>query len=217
MAGLVVNVCVYSESNKRTVFPWTIVAVEDELQSFTNFFLVVIEPRIARSSTEIDLVYTLESAHVGSSRDRLDRVDLGLRVCQVVDTFGRYLKYVVISPEPESINVATAAVTSSSCANAFDIMMDSARMLGSQTLPNTVNEKNRKDKHYNDLLAMLHSKELKMKSKEVGSIGVKLMHVLRDVLWHIDGHHDTISKRSIPIPGIFQRFVGYNLPEAQKA
>ena len=160
MAGLVVNVCVYSESNKRMVFPWTIVAVEDELQSFTNFFLVVIEPRIARSSTEIDLVYTLESAHIGSSRDRLDRVDLGLRVCQAVDIFGRYLKYVVISPEPEYINVATS-VTSSSCANAFDIMMDSAHMLGSQTLPNTVNEKNQKDKLYNDLLAMLHSKEPK--------------------------------------------------------
>ena len=88
------NVCVYSLSKKSSLLPWTIVSVSDDQQSFSDFFRSNIQPRLAGSS---ETSYDVESAQVGPCKDRLDKVDLELQVCQVVESFGRYLKYVVTS------------------------------------------------------------------------------------------------------------------------
>ena len=55
--------------------------------------------------------------------------------------------------------------------NAFEILMGSARALQSaKSLPDAVQEKNKKDKLYNDLLLMYRSRNLKMRANEADSI-----------------------------------------------
>jgi len=39
---------------------------------------------------------------------------------------------------------------------------------------------------------------------------------LVDVLWYLDGHHNTLIKQSCPIPSHFANFVGFNKPELSK-
>ena len=129
MAKTIVNVCVYSVSNKCTVLPWTIISVADEEHSFIDFFVSNITPRLAGSSVTS---YDVESALIGPCKDRLDRVDLKLHVCQVVQAFGHYLKYTV-TVRCGHMNASHAA---SVRGNAFEILMSSARTLQStKSLP----------------------------------------------------------------------------------
>ena len=92
MAGKIVNVCVYSLSKRSTLLPWTIVSVTDDQHSFSDFYTSNIEPLVAGWS---ETSYYVKSAQVGPCKDRVDMVDLGLQVCQIVKIFGRYVKYVV--------------------------------------------------------------------------------------------------------------------------
>jgi hypothetical protein len=50
----------------------------------------------------------------------------------------------------------------------------------------------------------------------VKSIGVKLVRLLRDVLWYIDGHHHVFQQRSSPLQAEFGYFTNYNNPELSK-
>jgi len=138
-------------------------------------------------------------------------VDLGLQVCQVVENFGRYVKYVVTSTVSDTNGIPGKAIS----ANAFEVLMCSARALQSpESLPDAVPEKNKKDKLYNDLLLLFRSRNLKMKAAEADSIGVKVTRTLCDALWHIDGHHEVFSRRSTPLPATFKQFYDYNLPSS---
>ena len=40
--------------------------------------------------------------------------------------------------------------------------------------------------------------------------------MLQEVLWYIDGHHNTLEARSCTIPSELQSFTGYNVPEKSK-
>lgn len=73
-----------------------------------------------------------------------------------------------------------------------------------------------KDALYNDLISMFVSQKALLYESEINSIGKKLVTTLRDVLWHVDGHHNRLTERAISIPPMFQRFVGYNVPELSK-
>ena len=86
-------------------------------------------------------------------------------------------------------------------------------------MPDPVQERNRKDKLYNDLLHLLGSKKLKLQSSEVHSFGERLVKALRDTLWYVDGHHEAFSQWSRALPNVFKTFKDYNCPEktAQEA
>ena len=152
MAGTIVNIYVYSLSKRSTLLLWTIVSVTDDQHSFSDFHTSNIQPRIAGSS---ETSYDVESAQVGPCKDSLDMVDPGLQVCQVVENFGRYVKYVVTSTVSDTIAIS---------ANAFEVLMCSARAAVSQSLPDVVPEKNKRAKLYNNLLLLFRSRNLKMKA-----------------------------------------------------
>ena len=131
-----------------------------------------------------------------------------------MDNFGRYSKYAVTDAALNSSPATSVSVRDRG--NAFEILMGSARTLQSKNLPDSVQEKNRKDKLYNDLLLMYRSRNLKMRAGEVDSIEVKLTRTLCDTLWHIDGHHEVFSTWSVTLPATFRSFSDYNLPELSK-
>ena len=77
-------------------------------------------------------------------------------------------------------------------------------------------ERNKRHKLYNDIIKFLTSRGLTFKTDEVDTSGVKLVRLLCDILWHIDGHHHVFQLRSLPLPVEFQSFSNYNVPELSK-
>ena len=45
---------------------------------------------------------------------------------------------------------------------------------------------------------------------------VKLVYLLHDIFWHIDGQHHVFQQRSVAIPDVFSPFCNYNVPELSK-
>ena len=44
-------------------------------------------------------------------------------------------------------------------------------------------------------------------------MGKRLVTVMRDIFWHIDGHQHVFQQRAQPIPSVFESFTDYNNPE----
>ena len=68
---------------------------------------------------------------------------------------------------------------------------------------------------YNDLLDLM--REIGIKWDDPTVYGAPFLRALRDALWYVDGHHDTIAEKAPKIPEVFaKKFVGYNCPESHK-
>ena len=96
-------------------------------------------------------------------------------------------------------------------------MMNSARHLASRTMPPLIDDpKTGKQKLQNDVIGFLKDKGCVWQGSEIENSGKSLIRTLVDVFWSIDGHHDTFSSRTCPIPALFHCFSGYNVPENSK-
>ena len=107
------------------------------------------------------------------------------------------------------------AATSDPVRNAFEVMMARQLQLCRPRVPETVAEKNKKDKLSNDLISLLDSKGLKWSDCEVSS-GKSFLATLSSILCYIDGHEETLSSHGCAIPPLYRTFQGYNLPEMSK-
>ena len=162
----------------------------------------------------LEEVYELMHAELGSCEDKMDQVDLELPVITVVESFGRFLKYFVKLKEKDVVSCSNNAASR----DVFDVLMNSQRALQhsrmSRHLPEPVDERN-KDKLHNDFLLFMASKNLELKH-EIQPFGERLVRMLRDVLWYVDGHEDEFSRRSSAVPSVFEPFKGYNCPKKKK-
>ena len=75
---------------------------------------------------------------------------------------------------------------------------------------------NRKADLKNDLLAFLRQNNLGWRADSVSECAPKLLNAVADALWYVDGNHDTLANRHLPIPAMFQQFAGYNQLEMRK-
>ena len=175
-----INVCVACLTSKTTLLPWNIVSANDREHSFRGFYDSCIQHRI-RSDQEG--TYELVRAELGSCKEKLDQVDLDLPVITVVESFGRFLKYLV--EEQNEMDGASCNSTASR-RNAFDVLMNSQRALQrsmmSRKLPEPVDERNKKDKLFNDLLTFMESKHLQLGYDKILSFGQRLVKTLCDTL-----------------------------------
>ena len=93
------------------------------------------------------MTYELVHAELGSCKEKLDQVDLELPVITAVESFGRFLKYLV---EEQKEKEGESSRSTASRPNAFDVLMNSQRALQhfvmSRKLPEPVHERNKKDK-----------------------------------------------------------------------
>ena len=72
-----------------------------------------------------------------------------------------------------------------------------------------------KDKLFNDILQLLVSVKIHIRINEI-PIMKKLIVLLRNDFWHIDGHHHVFEQQVMAIPAFFSSFTGYNCPERSK-
>ena len=106
--------------------------------------------------------------------------------------------------------------------NAFVVLIESARQMYLQEhqSPDSslqpITERNRKDKLYNDIIRFMTSKGLKFNADEVDTSGTKLVRLLCQIFWYIDGHSHVFLLRSLPVPKEFDCFLRYNIPELSK-
>ena len=182
-------------STNQTFLPWTILQVTETEHSISDFFTASVKPRI----TGFDC--NLLSASIGQDKFSLDEVDISLPIVPVTTSFGRYLKY--------SINPFCAGSPSLS-----DVQSSDDRTLLSICLQ-PIKQRTMKDKLYNDLLSFLTTSDLTIRPSEAPTIK-KLLVVLRDTFWHIDGHHHAFEQRAKAIPPCLGSFTGYNRPERSR-
>ena len=140
--------------------------------------------------------------------------DHTLNLSSAADQIGKYIKYYVKTSVP-TVQEEPARTHQ---VNAFEVMMAASRA-ASQVCTQLPFETvwNSKDKMYNDVLLFLQNSSLKWHGSEISSgTAARCLSTLRDVLWYIDGMHDTLNERSCRIPAVFNQFTGYNKPESHK-
>ena len=124
----------------------------------------------------------------------------------VINSFGHFLKYIVKCSNPTS--PISTKITASGSESESNLMMLSA------IIPPAV-ERTRKDKLFNDFLHFLSSSSVTLRSSEK-DLGRRLVSLLQNLFWHIDGHLHVFQQRAQAIPQIFLRFTDYNVPERFK-
>ena len=87
---------------KKTLLPWTILRVEEQDHTVSDFFTRNVMPRLSDGSRSH---CAISSAHVGRDKASLDLVDVSLPLVAVVTSFGPFLKYTV------SLNDVTETAT----------------------------------------------------------------------------------------------------------
>ena len=131
-------------------------------------------------------------------------MEIDLCVQDISSMFGPDVKYIL---DHQDKSVSTV--------NAFDILMHSQKQLSKPALPRLLDERNGKDRLYNEIIHLLESKKLSWHGDTVNTHGRHFVCTLTDVLWYLAGHHDTLQKQSMPIPDVF--WVQHTTPyQAQK-
>jgi hypothetical protein len=78
-----------------------------------------------------------------------------------------------------------------------------------------IKRRNRKDELFNHITEFFKCSSAGFHESEV-VLGRKFLTLLRDVFWHIDGHHHIFEERAHKNPSIFHSFAGFNVPERSK-
>ena len=123
--------------------------------------------------------------------------------------FGWYLKY-VITPSDQP---AFAAIEGQEKPwDAFRMMMDAQLVLC--VSEKVTEERMGKDRMRNKMVELLERKQLEWSSSNVSMTGHKLIDLLTDALWYIDGCHKTLEDCRLSVPHIFSEICGLNKPES---
>ena len=77
------------------------------------------------------------------------------------------------------------------------LMSAQAQLQARNKLPSKHQQHNNKDALFNAIVDMLETKQLFLFAYECQSFGKNLVSLLTEVLWCIDGHHDTFNKQSL--------------------
>ena len=179
----------------KTLFPWTIACVSEVEHSVADFFYEDIKPRISDCAPRCELL----SEQVGQEKNSLDNVDISVPIIAVISSFGRYLKYsVTIFQTASSSEAATTTLSSSALSQSADCVLLS-------TVIQPADQKTMKDKLFNDILQLLVSVKIYICINEI-PIMKKLIVLLRNVFWHIDGHHHVFEQQAMAIPAFFSSF-----------
>ena len=200
-----------SASLGRSLLPWTIVEVNEDDYTFETLFTNIQGGRFdaVTISDELKTARLLRSL-VGHKRDELMVTSNGLSVLGVCREFGKFVRFSVELPSRPSLSEQALV------SNAFAVMNAAQRRLqvGDNGLPFPKPVKDGRDRMYNDLLGLMREMGISWKAPTV--YGTQFLKKLRDCLWYIDGHHDTISEKAPKLPELFTRFTGYNRPEVHK-
>ena len=198
-----VNTCVVSSLSNQTLMNWTILLVEDEAFSISSFFEHSVKPQI---SFDVSLPI---AAYIGPDKLSLDSVDCSLSLVLVIKSFGRFLKFLVRSDGDNFCGLRVPLANGSTSSE-----IPSCEIQPTFSLQ-PVHQRNNKDKLFNDIVCFLKTQNIDILDSEVSSAH-KLVSLLRDVFWYLDGHHHVFKDRATDLPLVFKQFSSYNMPQLSK-
>ena len=205
---VLLNVLVVAKEDSKTLLGWEIIRCLFPEATFETLFRKKLLPRINPLPCPRDQVQ-LESCFVGKEKHQLDKMSVDLPIADVVTMFGPYIKFFVTFAHQAPDLVPCPPVL-----QAFDVMMLAQRSLSVPTAPSRILSCSKKDDLYNAVVGLLEQENLKLVAGDAN--GKCLLKSLTNVLWYIDGRHESLEKRSCQVPVIFPQFQGYNQPELSK-
>lgn len=133
----------------------------------------------------------------------------------IVSCLGQYIEF-VITEETIPDDSSGSSSENSNTVNIFTLMMATQR--NNKNLPPAFpeNKPNRKIQLKNDILKWLETNELGWSTGACEQQGNKFINTLTETLWSLDGHAETLKSRGCGIPGMFEGFTGYNVPDKSK-
>ena len=209
-------VCFCLTVDGALTIPWTICNVDPGLP-FKSFY-----EKLCAGSLELFEQFAsklgatrLTGTFAGPAKDSLSAVDGKLPMDEVCRQFGSFVRL-----SCDKVEVGSASTTSDTDVpvrqNSFQVLMMNQMALSSRTtLPACLEPRTNKDKLFNELVLLFGSRNWKW-CDGGNTHGKRFISSLRDALWYVDGHHQTLEARSCAIPVPFNTFTGYNTPEKSK-
>ena len=121
------------------------------------------------------------------------QIELTLLLIAVTSAFGNFLCFYVQQTRhdlPSTSNVPPRQ-------NAFELIMYAQAEKTSVVLPKKVLVRNKMDELFSDILELIEKEGLVWKASEVDNgTASSAICTLRDALWYIDRHHQTLADRS---------------------
>ena len=137
------------------------------------------------------------SVYVGLNKDSLDCVnDENLSLVLVIKSFGHFMKYHVMVED--SMLALPACLTGQESPGSFM----SAGPSSGITIE-FIQERNKKDKLFNDIISFLSRHGAFFNDSSELKSAKKLIHILRDILWYVNGYHHIFQNRALALPSIF--------------
>lgn len=125
---------------------------------------------------------------------------------------GRYITFCLKSP---NVNVSDDSIPSRSQAvrtNTFSLMMEIHRdkiyLPRRDEFPTTG-----KNKVKNSIIDWMEKNEMFFFKQSASSSGKKLVQVIQDTFWYIDGRNHTLANQGDGVPIIFEQYLGFKKPE----
>ncbi len=149
------------------------------------------------------------------SRSDMILVSFDCPVAEVVSSLGQYMDFVV-STKPAAQETKTLPSTRPTVRDACSVLMESSRSC--HTLPQKwqILVPNRKLSLKNDMIDFLDKNRLGWSASHAQQCGKSFVNILGEVMWNIDGNHQTLYDRGHGVPALFAQFKGYNLPTKHK-
>ena len=163
------------------------------------------------SSTPIDINSSVLSVFVGPKKTELTQLSPDVCIGEAATCLGNFVDFSVVEKE-ETQDPATGGEEIKN--DYFKIMMAAANK--AKHLPQIKLPVNSKAKLTNDIISWLEKQNVGFLSTNVETLGAQLLNCLTDILWYIDGNHDTLAGRACAIPEALQHFQNYNVPEKRK-
>ena len=201
------------KSRAKELKPWCGISIDPE-KTLQNFFNEFASGSLQQSNDAEPIPDKFNTAritcYVGKSKDDVSiPVDVVSTIGEVTSVLGSFLKFDV-EPIIEELDEPC-----SSKKDAFHTLMMTSR--DKNNLPEKKNEdNNKKHRLWNMVLDMLRENNVGWSLQEKQFLGIQFFNTVTDVLWDIDGNHDTLSSRGCGVPMIFKPFTGFNCPEKRK-
>lgn len=150
------------------------------------------------------------------SRFRNDMIPVNFD-CEVVINLGQYMNFAVVMKIQGAVqNTETVPPSRPVHRDASTVLMQSSRLCHALPQKWQVLLPNRKLHLKNDIIDFLDKKRLGLSASHAQQCGKSFVNMLAEVMWNIDGNHQTLHDRGHGIPALFGPFKGYNLPEEEK-
>ena len=181
--------------------------------TFLSVYNVFANGTLDKTNISIPHEYNTAECHVQVSKsDPFIEVQPDLEIDEVVQSLGIYVEFLV-NPISDCVH-ENATQLANDDSDVFAMLMQASK--NRDFLPQQQEVRNNKVRLRNDIIEYLINNRVGWSNDDVGSLGSQFVDSLTECLWYLDGGHNNLASRSLPVPVELSNFQGYNKPETHK-